>query len=64
MANFSKDNELDTLIQSLETLYFKDEKGSAYLAYVKFESFKRTSDIDIIDHLNEFERLCYEMYRY
>ena len=34
----------------------KIKKLSAYIAYKRFETFKRPSDI-IIDYLNEFERI-------
>ena len=61
VTNFNKGNGLDTLIQWLETLYFKDAKLPTYLASGKFESSKRTSDMGIIDYLNKFERLCYEV---
>ena len=64
MTNFNKLNGLDKLPLLLATLYFKDEKVSAYLAYEKFQSLKRSSDMGIKDHLNEIERLCDEIHRH
>ena len=41
-----------------------DKKASAYLAYEKLKSFQRTTEMNIIDYMNEFERLHYEIQRY
>ena len=42
------------MINKIETLYVK--KASAYIAYERFETFQRPSDMNITDCLNEFER--------
>ena len=42
----------------------KDKKASAYLACEKFESFQRPTEINVIDYINKFERLWYEIQRY
>ena len=60
ISDLNKDDGLDTLINNLERLYLKDRKASAYLAYEKFESFQRPTEINI-DYINEFERLYYEI---
>ena len=60
----NKDNGLNLLINKLEKLYVKDSKASAYLAYKKFEFFQRPTDMNIIDYLNKFERLFYDIQRY
>ena len=47
-------------INKLEALYVKDKKASAYIAHERFETFQSTSDTNITDYLNEFERLYHE----
>ena len=61
ITDLGKDNGLDTLINNLERLYLKDKKASAY---EKFDSFERPTEMNIIDYINEFERLYYEIQRY
>ena len=39
----------------MKLLYVKDM--NAFMAYDKFENFRRSDDMNIIDYLNEFERL-------
>ena len=60
----NKDDGLNWLINKLEKLYVKNSKASAYLAYEKFESFQRPTDMNIIGYLNKFERLYYDVQRY
>ena len=64
VSELNKDDGLNLLINKLEKLYVKDSKASAYLAYEKFESFQCPTDMNIIDYLNEFERLYYDIQRY
>ena len=64
VPELNKDDGLNLLINKLEKLYVKDSKASAYLAYEKFESFQCPTDMNIIDYLNEFERLYYDIQRY
>ena len=39
VADLNKDDGLNILINKLETLYVKDKKASAYIAYERFEIF-------------------------
>ena len=48
---------LDTLIRKIKSLYAKDTNTLASMAYDKFENFKRPDDTNIVDHMNESERL-------
>ena len=52
---------LDTLINNLKRLYTKDEIALAYFVYKKFKSFQRPTEMNIIDYINEFEWLYYEI---
>ena len=61
ITDLNKDDGLDTLINNLERLYLKDKKALAYLAYEKFESFQRPTELNIIDYINKFERLYHEI---
>ena len=63
VADLNKDDGLNILINKLET-YVKDEKASTYIAYERFETFQRPSDMNITDYLNEFERLYHEIQRF
>ena len=53
----NKDNRLDVLINKIKSLYAKDKNVLAFMAYDKFENFRRSDDINIIGYINEFERL-------
>ena len=57
MTDLNKDDCLNTLMNKLESLYVQDKKASAYIAYDRFETFQRPSDMYITDYLNEFKRL-------
>ena len=63
MADLNKDDGLNILINKLET-YVKDEKASTCIAYERFKTFQRLSDMNITDYLNEFERLYHEIQRF
>ena len=52
---------LDTLINNLKRLYTKDEIALAYFVYKKFKSFQRPTEMNIINYINEFEWLYYEI---
>ena len=41
----------------LKSLFAKDINQVAIIAYDKFEMFKRPANINIVDFINEFERL-------
>ena len=64
LSELNKDDSLNLLIHKLQKVYVKDNKASAYLAYEKFESFQRPTDMNIIDYLHKFERLYYDIQRY
>ena len=57
VANLNKDNGLKVLIAKIKSLYAKDLNALAFMAYDRFESFKRPDDMSIIDYINEFENL-------
>ena len=64
ITDLNKDEGLDTLTNKSERLFVKDKKASACLAYEKFESFQKPTEMNIIDYINEYERLYYEIQRY
>ena len=64
VADLNKDDGLNILINKLGTLYVKDKKASAYIAYERFETFQHPPDMNITDYLNEFERLYHEIQRF
>ena len=64
MADLNKDDGLSIFINKSETLYVKDKKASAYIAYERIETFQRPSDMNITDNLSEFERSYHEIQRF
>ena len=52
-----KDDGLDALIRKIRSLYVKGTNTLAFMAYDKFENFKRPDDMNIVDYINELERL-------
>ena len=52
------------LIKKLKSSFSKDTNQEAYLAYDKFESFKRPVDMNIVDFINELERLHNNIKKY
>ena len=57
VKDLNSDDGVDILINKLKSLFAKDSNQAAYLAYDKFETFKRPIDMNIVDFINEFERL-------
>lgn len=56
--DFTKESGLEILIKKIKYAYIKkDINVLAFMAYDKFETFKRPDDISIVDYSNEFERL-------
>ena len=51
-------------IIKLKSLFSKDTNQAACLAYHKFELFKRPVDMNIVDFINEFERLYNNIKKY
>ena len=52
VTSLNKDDSLDTLISNLERLYVKDKKVLPYLAYEKFKSLQKFTEMNIIDYIN------------
>ena len=57
MQDLNKDDGLDVLLNKMKLLYVKDINALAFMAYDKFENFRRSDDMNIVDYLNESERL-------
>ena len=53
----NKDDGLNVIINKIRSLYAKDMKALDFMAYDKFENFRRSDDMNIIDYINEFEQL-------
>ena len=51
----SSDNGLSILLEKTKELYAKYKHSLVYKAYDTFETFHLPSDMNIIDHINEFE---------
>ena len=64
VKNINSEDGVDTLIKKLKSLFSKDTNQVAYLADDKFESFKRPVDMNIVDFINEFERLYNNIKKY
>ena len=47
----------DILLRKLKSLFAKDVNHAAFIAYDKSEMFKGPANMDIVDFINEFERL-------
>ena len=57
VSDLNKDDGLKVLIDKIKSLYAKDINALAYMAYDQFENFRRPDDMNIVDYINEFERL-------
>ena len=57
VRDLNKDDGFDALIRKIKSLYLKDTNTLDFLAYDKFENFKRTDDINIVNYINQLERL-------
>ena len=64
VKDLNSEGGVDILINKLEALFAKDSNQAAYLAYDKFETFKRPVDMTIVDFINEFERLYNNIKKY
>ena len=62
-ADLNKDG-LDLLINKMTKLYVEDSKAAAHIASEKFELFKHPAKMSIVDYLNEFEKLYYDIQRH
>lgn len=50
-------SDVDILMDTLESLFAKDLNQGALIAYSKLEMFTRPSYMDMVDFIDEFERL-------
>ena len=64
VKDFNSENGVDILVNKLKSLFAKDINQAAYLTYDKFETFKRATDVSMIDFINEFERLYNNIRKY
>ena len=64
VKDLKSDDEVKIQIKKLKSLFTKDTNQAAFLAYDKLESFNGPADINIIDFINEFERLCNNIKKY
>ena len=53
----NSDDGIDILLSKLKSLFAKDINQALFIAYEKFGMFKRPAYINIVDLINEFERL-------
>ena len=58
------DDGVDILLCKLKSLFAKDINQAAFIAHDKFEMFKRPANMDIVDFINEFERLYNNIKKY
>ena len=52
-----KETGVQKILEPLEKLYLQDTNQSAYLAYQKFETFKRPDNMPMKEYLIKFEQL-------
>ena len=64
VKDLNSDDGVETLIAKFKFLFAKDINQAELLAYDKFESFKRTVGMNIIDFTSEFERLYNNIKKY
>ena len=60
----NSDDDVDILLCKLKSLFAKDMNQAAFIAHDKFEMFKRPANMDIVDFINEFERLYNNIKKY
>ena len=63
-SSLNSENGLKILLDKIKSLYAKDIQSLAYIAYDKFETFHRPVEMNIVDYLNEFERLYNHIKQY
>ena len=64
VKDLNSENGVYILVNTLKSLFVKDNNQAAYLAYDKFETFKRPIGMSMIDFINEFERLYNNIKKY
>ena len=60
----NSENGLKILLDKIKSLYTKDIHSLAYIAYDKFQTFHSPVEMNIVDYLNEFERLYNQIKQY
>ena len=60
----NSDDGVNILLCKLKSLFAKDINQAAFIAYDKFEMFKRPANMNIVDFINEFERLYNNIKKY
>ena len=64
VKDLNSENGVYILVNTLKSLFVKGNNQAAYLAYDKFETFKRPIGMSMIDFINEFERLYNNIKKY
>ena len=64
MKDLKSENGVDVLVNKLKSLFATDIIQAAYLAYDKFETFKRPINMIMVDFINEFERFYNNIKKY
>ena len=65
VKDLNSENGVDIyLVNKLKSLFAKDINEAAYLAYDKFEIFKRPIDMSMVDFINELQRLYNNIKKY
>ena len=64
LKDLNSDNGVDILVNKLKSLFTKDINQAAYLAYDKFETFKRHIDMSMVDFINKFETFYKNIRKY
>ena len=59
-----KDDGLDKLIAKLCELYGVSNEQATFSVYENFETFQRSKDMNINDHINEFEQINQKLVTY
>ena len=60
----NSDDGVDILLCKLKSIFAKDINQAVFIAHVKFEIFKRPVNMNIVDFINEFERLYNNIKKY
>ena len=63
-SNIKVKDGVNILINKPKSLFAKDINQATFLAYDKFESFKRPVEMNIVDFINKFEKLYNNIKKY
>ena len=64
VKDLNSDDGVNILLCKLKSLFAKDINQAAFIAYDKSEMFKRPANMNIVDFINEFERLYNNIKKY